>query len=141
MIYHNRRIPVSSTKPIELIDITDEVKALVRKSGLVNGFVLVASRHTTASIRINEDCPELKKDIVEFLQRTVDSKRNYRHNRAASDGRLNAHSHLLSTLLGSSETIAVSGGEILLGSWQKIFFIELDGPRKSREVGVTVIGE
>ncbi len=79
--------------------------------------------------------------MVEFLTQLVPCNAEYRHNHNPVDGRFNAHSHLIGLFMNSSETVLVANGELLLGGWQSIFFIELDGPRKQRMLRVQLAGE
>ncbi len=129
-----------TTKPIEIIDITAEVSALLLSSGLERGQVTVISRHTTAFININEKEERLLEDMETWLKRLVPKDGNYLHNINPVDGRHNAHSHLLGLFMNSSETIPFANGTMLLGEWQSIFFIELDGPREERSVLLQISG-
>ena len=141
MKHFYQEIDVRTTKPIEFIDVTDSVREAVTKSGIRNGIVSIFSNHTTAAIRINERCARLQKDMESMLCDMVPQNRPYRHNETTADGRGNAHSHLMSLLIGGSETAPLKGGDLRLGTWQSVFFIELDGPRGSRKFTVTVVGE
>ncbi len=130
----------------QFIDITDEVQRAVERSGLREGFVVVFTRHTTASIRINENEPLLLSDMVEFLKRLAPKDLYYRHNdfdirteNMTEDECPNAHAHIQHLVLGSSESIPVTGGKLALGRWQRVFLVELDRPRE-REVLVQVNG-
>jgi secondary thiamine-phosphate synthase enzyme len=134
-------ISVATTKGIEFIDVTDKVRQIVSRSGIKNGLASVFSNHTTAGVRINERCRRLQKDMESMLREMAPSDKAYRHNETAVDKRGNAHSHLMSLITGISETVPVSKGEMILGTWQAIFFMEFDGPRKSRSITVTVVGE
>jgi len=119
---------------IELIDITDRVRALVKESGIKDGICVISTRHTTSSIIVNENERGLRTDILDMLKEIVPENKNYAHNSIDN----NADSHLRATLLGMSETIPIEDGHIVLGTWQSIFFVELDGPR-DRSVNVTII--
>lgn len=134
-------ISISTSRPIEFIDVTDRVRDAVDKSGIKNGIVSIFSNHTTVAVRINERCSRLQKDMEALLTEMVPVNRPYRHNETTADGRGNAHSHLMSLIMGGSETAPVRGGKIHLGTWQSVFFIELDGPRGARKLTVTVVGE
>lgn len=134
-------IKLSTTKGFELIGITDRVNECIKKSRIKNGVVVVFSPHTTCAIKINEYEKSLMGDFQEFFERLAPQKGAYRHNKTNVDGRSNAHSHLQSMVLNSSETIPLRDGQMLLGSWQTIFFVEIDGPRPERKVLVEVIGE
>jgi secondary thiamine-phosphate synthase enzyme len=130
----------------EFIDITQPVKDVLAHSGIREGSVLVFTRHTTAAIEINEDEPLLMEDLKQFLIRMAPRDGNYKHNdffiRTANmteDECPNGHAHCQHLFLGTSETIPVVEGELILGRWQRIFLIELDRPRE-RQVFVQVQG-
>ena len=111
------------------------------KNSAAFGTLTVMSRHTTARLTINEREPELQRDMVSFLTSLVPADLEYRHNRHTVDGRANAHAHVLGLFVNASETIPITDGALELGAWQSIFFVELDGPRATREVQLQVIGE
>ena len=125
---------IQTTTRTELIDITDRVRALVKESGIKDGICVISTRHTTSSIIVNENERGLRTDILDMLKEIVPENKNYAHNSIDN----NADSHLRATLLGMSETIPIEDGHIVLGTWQSIFFVELDGPR-DRSVNVTII--
>lgn len=132
---------LQTREPVALIDITEAVKNFVRDQSLTNGLLNVMTRHTTATICLNESCEALATDVKEFLKHLVDPRREYKHNKIAGDGRPNAHSHILSYFMGGTQTIPVVNGQLTLGKWQRIFFVELDGPRKERQYVITFMGE
>lgn len=134
-------VKLSSGKELELIDITDQVGEIVRKSGVKEGLVVIFSQHTTGPVRIGEYEPGLLSDYDKFFGRIAPKGDNYTHDTTNVDGRPNTHSHLQSLTVNSSETIPVKNGEMMLGKWQTIFFVELDGPRPERKAIVQVIGE
>ncbi|MGE5586621.1 MAG: secondary thiamine-phosphate synthase enzyme YjbQ [Clostridia bacterium] len=116
----------------ELVDITSDVRRLVRESGVQRGACLVYVPHTTAGVTVNEGAdPDVARDILEALTRMVPRHAAYHH----MEG--NAASHIRASLVGSSVTIPVEGGDLALGTWQGVFFCEFDGPR-SRKVYVRV---
>jgi len=130
----------------EFIDITEDVAALLDRSGIREGSALIYSRHTTAAIKINENEPLLLRDMAHFLERVAPREADYKHNdfviRTANmtqDECPNGHSHCQHLLLGASERIPISKGELLLGKWQRVFLVELDRPRE-REVIVQIQG-
>ncbi len=141
MNFHTAAIPCQTTRPIEIIDITTDVRAALEATGLQQGTITLLSRHTTACININEREERLQKDMATFLKRFIPKDGDWLHNLETIDGRDNAHSHLLGLFMNSSETIPFSEGKLMLGEWQSIFFIELDGPRPKREVLVHIQGE
>ncbi len=140
MQYSINIITRQTTKPIEIIDISAEVAEAVASSGLDTGQVTVISQHTTAFININEKEDRLLEDMETFIKRFAPKDGNYLHNLNPLDGRDNAHSHLIGLLMNTSETIPFSKGKLLLGKWQSLFFIELDGPRKERSILLQISG-
>ena len=140
MHYITKIITVQTTRPIEIVYISDEVSEAVSSSGLDSGQVIVISQHTTAYININEQENRLVEDMETFLKRFAPRDGNYLHNLNPVDGRDNAHSHLLGLLMNTSETIPFSKGKLLVGKWQSLFFVELDGPRKERNILLQISG-
>lgn len=127
-------IEIKTKKRVEVVDVTAKVKEEVRNSGVSNGIAVVYSKHTTTAITINENEGRLKEDVINILEKLVPAGAGYRHDRIDN----NADAHLRAILVGNSVTVPVSAGNLDLGTWQSILFIELDGPR-SRRVGVKVI--
>jgi secondary thiamine-phosphate synthase enzyme len=125
---------IQTTRRIELIDITDGVRAAVKESGIKEGICVISTRHTTSSIIVNENERGLRTDILDILNTLVPENKNYAHNSIDN----NADAHLRAVLLGMSETIPIEDGHLVLGTWQSIFFVELDGPR-NRAVNVKII--
>lgn len=134
MALHRHRFALTTTRPIEIVDLTDLVRQWVRDTGVRSGLLTVMSPHTTARVTLNEREAELQQDMVRFLERIAPASEPYGHNREPVDDRLNAHAHLLGLFMTASETIPVHDGELEIGGWQSLFFIELDGPREKREV-------
>ena len=119
----------------EWINITGEVQKAVTASGVREGVCLVFVPHTTAAVTINENAdPDVPHDVGLALDRISPDRREFHH----SEG--NSAAHTKSSLVGPSVTLIVSGGRLLLGTWQGIWFNEYDGPR-SRKVHVRVLGE
>ena len=142
-----QRLIVETSEPLQILDITDDVATVVGESGVSDGIVSILSRHTTAAIRIQEAEPLLLQDLLRFLRRLAPSTDAYQHNdfgirthHMHPDESPNGHSHCLQFLLGTSETVPVMDGELLLGQWQRIFLVELDGPRAKREVLIQTVG-
>jgi secondary thiamine-phosphate synthase enzyme len=130
---------------ISLHDIVPAIKAAVARSGINHGFVTVTSQHTTTAIAINENEARLIEDVKRFLTRLIPPDERYLHNDIAlrdcpEDEPENAHAHLAAMLLGSSEVIALTQGELVLGQYQTVMLYELDGPRQ-RKVSIQVYGE
>jgi secondary thiamine-phosphate synthase enzyme len=133
-------IQVATTQPIEFVDLTDQINSYLSDNDIENGNVTVFSRHTTAAIKINEAEELLLIDFKRMLRQLCPPLGTYNHNDMsrrkppiAPDERPNAHSHLMHLLLSTSETIPVIDGGLALGTWQRVFLVELDGPRP-REV-------
>ena len=134
-------IAISSTQRIEVIDLTDPVMEMVRKRSIREGLVSVCSLHTTCTVFINEFQKALLADMHAFLEQAVATDAQWRHNDPdhSDCDRMNAAAHLRAMLLGHSQTLQVSHGELVLGQWQRILIAELDGPR-TRSIRVTVMG-
>jgi secondary thiamine-phosphate synthase enzyme len=137
-------LDIATYAPIELLDITAQVRAWVaecaRGDGVRNGLLTLSSLHTTARIMLNERDQALQRDMVTFLTQLAPQDAPYAHNLNTVDGRVNAHAHLLGMLISASESIPVADGELVMGAWQSIFFVELDGPRDRREVQLQLLG-
>jgi len=126
------RFSVKTRSRTEMVDINSQVAAIVRESGIDEGLCTVYVPHTTAGVTINENAdPDVPRDIVDELNKVVPFNDNYHH----VEG--NAAAHIKATLVGSSATVLVSKGQLVLGTWQSVFFCEFDGPR-SRSVIVRV---
>ncbi len=117
------------------IDVTDRVRAIVERSGVGEGLCHVMVLHSTAALVVNETAdPNIGTDVVTALDRAVPDHAGWLHDRIDD----NAHAHIKATLLGPSETLPVSGGDLVLGTWQRLILMEFDGPRK-RRVRVTIL--
>ena len=141
----------SETSP-EFIDITDEVEEFIESSGVLNGIVVVFSKHTTAAIVIQEDEPLLLDDFRNLLDSIASSDAKYSHNdfdvrtvHMHDNECPNGHSHCQHLTLGSSESVPVIDGKMARGEWQRVFMVELDGEKAQqigyREVVVQVLGQ
>ena len=126
---------VSSSQQNEWLDISAEVQKAVAASGITEGICVVFVPHTTAAVTINENADsDVPRDVGFALNQISPDRREFRH----SEG--NSAAHTKSSLIGPSLTLIVSGGILLLGTWQGIWFNEYDGPR-TRKVHVRVLGE
>jgi secondary thiamine-phosphate synthase enzyme len=132
---------VQTARRIELVDITEDVMERVRASGVREGIASLWSMHTTCAIFINESQKALHADIMRVLEQVVDRDADWQHNdpEHSDCDRMNADSHLRAMFLGHSVTLQVSGGEPVLGQWQRILVAEMDGPR-ARSVRVQIMG-
>ncbi|NIP44619.1 MAG: YjbQ family protein [candidate division Zixibacteria bacterium] len=128
-----KTVSVNTESHTEFIDITIKVKSVVSDSGVKEGMAVVYVPHTTAGVTINESAdPSVKADTINSLEKNVPWSDNYKH----SEG--NAAAHIKASLMGSSVNIMIQDGDLVLGTWQGIFFCEFDGSR-SRKVIVKVI--
>jgi secondary thiamine-phosphate synthase enzyme len=124
-------IEIDTTERLALVDLTDTVMEFVRRSGVEEGLLSLWSMHTTCSVFINESQEALETDIKAFLEHVVAREGYYRHNdpKLSDCDRQNADSHLRAMVLGHSVTMQISGGELVVGQWQRVLCAELDGPR------------
>ena len=128
-------VTVQTSARCEMIDITGRVAALVRTSGIRQGFCTVFVPHTTAAVTINENAdPDVPRDILATLDRIVPLSGGYRH----AEG--NSAAHIKASLFGASQTVMIEDGTLVLGTWQSLFLCEFDGPR-TRKVLVRLTGE
>jgi secondary thiamine-phosphate synthase enzyme len=141
------RIHLSTRHPTEFIDVTDQLQGFVADSELRVGVINVQTLHTTTGIVVNEHEPLLLGDFQALLEETAPCDRRYRHDDTAlrvvnltERERTNGHAHCRALLLPSSASLNVSRGGLVLGQWQRVFFVELDGPRE-RDVSLLVYGE
>ena len=123
-------ITLKTTKRVEIIDITGEVEKCIEGGDLA----VVYTPHTTTSVFINEGESGLLEDILEFMEKLVPFGKGYKHDRIDS----NADAHLKATILGNSAVIPIENGRLALGTWQRILFVEFDGPRTRRVVVKTI---
>jgi secondary thiamine-phosphate synthase enzyme len=127
-------IALSTTMQTEFVDITSRVSNLVKEIEMKDGVLLIYSPHTTAGITINEGAdPAVQRDILHILNKIIPWDDGYHH----LEG--NSAAHIKTSLMGSEVNVAVENGKLCLGTWQKIFFCEFDGPR-NRKVWIKVIG-
>ncbi len=138
---HGETIVIQTDHRIELIDLTNRVMDFVRRFNVREGMVSLWSMHTTCSLFINEFQTALLTDIKQFLERMVARDDEWMHNNPdhSDCDRMNADSHLRALLLGHNLTLQVSGGEVVLGQWQRILMAELDGPR-ARSLRIQIFG-
>ena len=133
--------------PTEFIDLTDRLEALVADAGLRFGILNVQTLHTTTAIVVNEHEPLLLADFQALLEAAAPDDGRYRHDdttartvNVTDAERPNGHAHCRALLLPSSACLNVTGGRLLLGRWQRVFLVELDGPRE-RDISVLIFGE
>ena len=122
-----KTISVKTSAQTEMVDVTSQVQSELSKSGIEEGRLTLYVPHTTAAITINEGAdPAVKADILMVLNQMVPWKADYRH----MEG--NSPAHVKTSLVGAAETVLVSGARLVLGTWQRIFFCEFDGPRNRK---------
>ena len=134
MIIKSNLLKINTSKQFEIIDITSMVNESI---DINHGIVSIFSKHSTSAIVVNENETGLLSDLEFMLDNIVSDKYSYNHDRIDN----NARSHLKSFLLSSSESLPVKDGKLDLGTWQSLFFIELDGPRHARTINLTMVGE
>ena len=140
-------IRIATEHPTQFIDLTADLEAFVAASGIQSGLLNVQSLHTTAAVVVNEHEPLLLTDMAGLLERLAPADAAYRHDsitlrtvNCVLGEPPNGHSHCRALLLGSSAPLNVAGGHIQLGRWQRVFLVELDGPR-TREVSLLLLGD
>lgn len=134
-------LSIATDKPLQVLDLTDEVMARVVAMGVREGIATLSSQHTTCSVFVNESQPALREDIEQFLQHIVDPATPWLHNdpEHSDCDRMNAGAHVRALMLSHSLTMQISGGELVLGQWQRVLVAELDGPRP-RTLRLQVMG-
>ena len=127
----------NTPKRRDLLNISDQVEALVKKSGVKEGFCLVSAMHITAGIWVNDDEEGLWEDLWEMLDRLAPPDKAYKHHLTGED---NGDAHLKRTLMHHQAILPITEGRLDLGPWEQVFYAECDGRRKKRVV-VKIIGE
>ncbi len=129
------RLKLNTTKHTEMVNVTELIRKTVRDGGLTDGVCTVFVPHTTAAVTINENAdPDVVNDMLLALNRTYPDRVEFKH----VEG--NSAAHLKASVIGSSVTVMIDDGELVLGRWQGIYFTEFDGPR-TRRFSVKVIGQ
>ena len=124
-----KQFAVRTNTRSEMIDITDRIRVLLKDSRIRSGICHVFVPHTTAAVTINENAdPDVPRDILTELEKIVPHNDHYRH----AEG--NSAAHIKATIVGASETVFIENGDLVLGTWQSIFFCEFDGPRTRRVI-------
>jgi len=130
-----KTLQITSNSQVEMIDISAEVCRVIRDARVADGMAVVFTPHTTAAITINENAdPDVCYDMLMAINKIVPMQDGYHH----LEG--NSAAHLKSSLFGASETLIIKNGEVVLGTWQGIYFCEFDGPRR-RRVQIQVVGQ
>ena len=135
MSVHHEKLSLRTEKSETTIDVTSRVRAAVTRSKVREGICVVNVAHTTAAIFVNENAdPDVQRDMLHQLAKVVPKDGDYRH----AEG--NSAAHIRAVLVGNDVTLSVHEGELVLGTWQGVYFAEFDGPRE-RTATVTVIGD
>ena len=133
---HTEYISLTTRKRYEMVHITEQVDAIVRRSGVIDGLCFVSPMHITAAIYVNDNESGLTEDIGTWLEKLAPSWPGYKHHQTGED---NADAHLKALLLHHETTLPISNGRLELGTWQRIFYAEFDGQRAKRII-VKVLG-
>jgi len=141
------RIDLRTQNHVQFIDITELVRERVRRAGISHGVVNIQTKHTTTAVVVNENEPHLLRDFEERLEVWAPREGIYRHNnlearrfqRISPDEQPNGDAHARALILGASETMNVIASRVELGEWQRVFFVELDGPRP-RQISILAMG-
>ncbi|MEW6516965.1 MAG: secondary thiamine-phosphate synthase enzyme YjbQ [candidate division FCPU426 bacterium] len=127
-------ISVETRKRVELVDVTSRLQQAVRDSGVAEGLLMACVQHTTAGLTINENAdPDVVRDLLAHLEKLVPENGSFHHSEGNSDA------HIKSSLVGATLTLPISQGQLVLGTWQGVYFCEFDGPR-SRRLLARVVG-
>ena len=137
MTIETREFTVQSSGRDEIHNITEQVAHIVRSSSVTSGIVTVFVAHSTAAVTTIEFEPGAVADLSQTLRRLVPEDSGYKHNRIDD----NAHSHLRAALIGPSIAIPFARGQVLLGTWQQIAFVDFDNRSRSRRIVVQMVGE
>jgi len=147
VVAHSVRISLATHAPCEFVDLTDRLEEVVAEAGIRCGILNVQTRHTTTGLVVNEHEAGLLVDFRELLDGIAPTSGRYRHDDFAArepaveaGERVNGHAHCRALLLPAGVSLNVTGGRLDLGQWQRVFLIELDGPRQ-REVSVLALGD
>ena len=136
MVAYNRALTVRTTAQRQLIDITQDAVKFVDDCNVQEGLLTVSVPHATAAIIANEHESGLLRDILQRLENLFPESANYLHNRIDD----NAHSHIAASFLGHARSFPIINHQLIRGTWQNIFVVELDGPRSRRTVNITIVG-
>jgi len=127
-----KKFNITTTRQTELVDITHKVKEVVKKSNIKEGICCIFIPHTTAAVTINENADvSVKDDFLKEVNKVIPFEDNYSH----TEG--NSAAHIKSSLVGATDIILIENSQLLLGTWQGIYFCEFDGPR-TRQVYVRI---
>ena len=135
----HRKLEFETEGNAHIVELTEEIGAMVRETGLARGIINVFVPGATGAVTTLEHEPGVCQDFQELFDFIAPSDRDYHHNRRGVDS--NGHSHVRAGLLGPSLTLPFEGGEPQLGRWQQLVFVDFDEVPRSRALVVTIIGE
>lgn len=139
MVVYQEEVMFRTRGEGDIVDLTGEVEKIVKKSGIRSGIAHIFAVGSTAAVSTIEYEPGLKEDLSMVLERVAPKSVEYKHHLRWGD--YNGHSHVRATIIGPSLEVPVRNGELILGTWQQIVFIELDVRARNRRVIITVMGE
>ena len=134
---HTKHLTIRTQQRIDFINITNKIQQVVTESKIKEGIILINPMHITASIFINDAESGLIQDFKEWLEKLAPKNFNYHHHQTGED---NGFSHLWRTIMGRETTVAITNGQLDLGTWEQIFYGEFDGQRNKR-ILIKIIGE
>lgn len=137
MKFIKKTIEINTNSSLQILDITNEIQNILKLNKVNNGIINIFTKHSTSAIVINENERGLLNDFENLLKTLIPQVQSYEHNRIDN----NADAHLRSFFLSSSETVPIYNGKLDLGTWQSIFFVELDGPRNNRKINLSILVE
>ncbi|MBP1728117.1 MAG: hypothetical protein H6Q56_490 [Deltaproteobacteria bacterium] len=130
-----RQLEIKSRSRTEFINITGEVQEIIRTAGIRSGVCYLSVMHTTAGITVNEGAdPAVQRDIITSLNKLIPADFYYTHAEGNSDA------HIKSSLIGTSQTLLIDAGRLVLGTWQALYLCEFDGPRP-RQIAIKLIAD
>lgn len=132
-----KEITINTSKKLEVIKVTNKVQEIVNESGINDGLVVIHAPHATVALIVNEYEPRIVEDYLKWIERYVPPSAGWRHDEIDD----NAYAHIASAIIGSSKVVPVHNGRLMLGRWQEIMLVELDGPRTSRKLMIQVLGK
>ena len=128
---------MNTSKRKEIVNITEKIHEIIKKSKIQEGFCLVSAMHITSSVFVNDEESGLKQDFMGWLEKLAPFKSDYKHHKTGED---NADAHLKRTIMGHQVTLPITKNNLDLGPWEQVFYGEFDGQRKKRII-VKVLGE
>ena len=145
ILNYYQELNISTINSFSAYDVTEDITTVIKESGILEGMVTITSLHTTCALSVNENEERLFDDVRKFFLTLASPEGSYKHNdlhlrvNIPPDEPENAHSHLIAMLLGNSEILAVHSGALVLGRYQSVLLLEMDGPRE-RTLAIQILG-